>query len=518
MSRGNLVVAGAFVASYLALDWISYIHPMQRFSITPWNPQPALAIALLMLASQRWLPIVFIAAVAAEWLVRGAAPLAPSTLLVGAVLALGYAAIARALSGRFAIGAALEARADVLRLVCVVAVGALGTGILYIAALLAGGMGPVEDPFIALAQFWIGDAVGIVVTLPLLLMLTVPERRAQLVSIFRGRESVAYAIPTVAALVLVLATPPAYQLKFFYVLFVPLVLLATRYGLVGATLAAVLIQGAIIVSGELAGHEALTVFELQAFMIALTITGLFLGVTVDERWRAEEEVQRTMRMAAAGEMAAALAHELNQPLAALTSYARASQLLAQAAAPDRARLEDTLGKLVAEAGRAAEVVRRLRDFFRTGATRLAPASLHDVASRVVALLAARAQALGVALDHQVAEPLPPLMVDEMQLEVVIRNLLSNALEAAAGREGERSVRLQIVCDAGMVKATVTDSGAGVAANDAQRIFEPFTTTRAAGMGMGLAISRAIIEAHGGKLWAEAGARGVFCFTLPTSEA
>ena len=519
MNPRLFAIAAAFVAGYVALDWLSYIHPMQRFSITPWNPQPALAIALLMIGGQRWLPVVFVAALGAEWLVRGSPPAAPSTLLVGAVLALGYAAIARALCGRFAIGPALDSRRDVIRLVCVVAVGALATGILYIAALLASGMGPLEEPFVALVQFWIGDAVGIMVTLPFLLMLMVPERRAEMLAIVRRAEMLAYALPIAAALALVFATPPDEQVKFFYVLFLPLILIATRYGLVGATLATLLIQGAIIVTGELAGHKALTVFELQALLIALTVTGLFLGVAVDERRRAEEELRRSMRMAAAGEMAAALAHELNQPLTALTSYARASQLLAQSPDADPARLDETLGKLVSEASRAAEVVRRLRDFFRTGATRLAPVALDDVASRVIAMLGARAQTMGVALEQRVPEPIPPLMVDEMQLEVVIRNLVANALEAAAAREGERSVRVEIVRESpGRLKTTVLDSGGGVASADAHRIFEPFATTRATGMGMGLAISRAIVEAHGGKLWAEPGNRGVFCFTLPTAEA
>ena len=515
MSRGLVVVAVGFIVGYLALDWVSYIHPMQRFSITPWNPQPALAIALLMLGGQRWITLVFAGTLLAEWFVRGNSPVAPSTLLVAAVLALGYAAIARTLCGRFAIGAALDSLRDVLRLVGVAGVGALATGILYIAALLAGGLGPIDDPFLALVQFWIGDAVGIVVTLPFLLMITVPERRAELASIIRGRRSLAYA--ALAVLALILLAPAAYQVRFFYVLFLPLILIATRYGLAGATFATLLIQAALIVTGELAGRETLTVFELQAFLIALTVTGLFLGVTVDERRRAEQELRRTMRMAAAGEMAAALAHELNQPLASLASYARASQLLARAPERDSGRLEETLGKLVAEASRAAEVVRRLRDFFRTGATRLAPASLDEVASRVIALLDARAQALGVTLRHEATQSIPPLLVDELQVEVVIRNLLSNALEAAAARGGRREVRFEISRDAGLVTATVADSGGGIAPEDAQRIFEPFTTTRATGMGMGLAISRAIVEAHGGKLWAEAGNGGVFRFTLPASD-
>src|SRR5512142_2775107 len=106
----NVVLGTAFVAGYVALDWLSYIHPMQQYGITPWNPQPAFAIGLLALAGQRWLPALFLAAVLAEWLVRDAHGGWPSTLVIGAVLALCYAAIARALTGRFAVRPALDSR------------------------------------------------------------------------------------------------------------------------------------------------------------------------------------------------------------------------------------------------------------------------------------------------------------------------------------------------------------------------------------------------------------------------
>jgi C4-dicarboxylate-specific signal transduction histidine kinase len=158
-------------------------------------------------------------------------------------------------------------------------------------------------------------------------------------------------------------------------------------------------------------------------------------------------------------------------------------------------------------------VRRLRDFFRTGSTRLAPTDLARVAERAAASLSARASALSVNLSL-VAEGLPPVLADELQLEVVLKNLLANALEAAAGST-LREVRLSARAEGTRgVLVAVDDSGPGVLAADAARIFEPFETTRATGMGMGLAISRAIVEAHGGRLWVEPGPRGAFRMTLP----
>ncbi len=516
--RPALVAAG-FLAAYLALDWLSYIHPMQQYSITPWNPQPALAIALLMLGGQRWLPVVFLAMVLAEWAVRAAPAGWPSTLVIGAVLALGYAAIARALSGRFAVHPAIDSRRDAIRLVAVVSAGTLATGVLYIAALLASGVGPLERPYVALVRFWIGDAVGILVTLPIVLMLSQPRRRAELAAMLPQREMLGYTAATGLALAVVFSSPASEQVKLFYVLFLPLILMATRFGMVGASLAALVIQGGVIATGELAGYQALTVFEFQALLIALTVTGLFLGVTVDERRRAEAELRGTMRLAAAGEMAAALAHELNQPLTAVASYARASQLIAQQPEADRALLEATLAKLVAESTRAADVVRRLRDFFRTGTTHLAPLALAELAQGALASANAVAQARGVALALDAKPDLPTVLADGTQLEVVMRNLVANAVEAAAGGAPPRAVRVAIARDGDEhLRVCVLDSGGGVAPSDAQRIFEPFETTRASGMGMGLAISRAIVEAHGGRLWVEPGAHGDFRLTLPLAQA
>jgi signal transduction histidine kinase len=468
-----------------------------------------------MRGGQRTLPLVFVAAVLAEWVVRGTQGGWPSALLVSAVLSLGYAAIAHALTHRFAISPALTTGRDAGRLVVVVAAGALATGALFVASLLASRIGPMEEPFTALLRFWIGEAVGILVTLPFVLMCFVPARRAQMREMLREPETLLLVAGTALALAIVFASPAVEQVKLFYLLFLPLVFASVRLGLTGSVVATLTIQAAVIVSGEIAGYQALTIFELQSLLIALTVTGLFLGVTVDERRRTEIELRGTLRMAAAGEMAAALAHELNQPLTAVSSYARASQLIARSAQADPAALVQALDKLMAEATRAADVVRRLRDFFRTGSTRLTEASLGDAAGAAVESQRASAEARQAGLSLDVSPQLPRLRIDETQMQMVVRNLVANALEAAAATAPPRSVRVVLArAGDGGIEASVIDSGPGVAAADSERIFEPFETTRATGMGMGLAISRAIVEAHGGRLWAEPGPRGVFRFTLP----
>jgi len=231
-----------------------------------------------------------------------------------------------------------------------------------------------------------------------------------------------------------------------------------------------------------------------------------------------DELRRTLRLAAAGEMAAALAHELNQPLTALSTYGSACQQLLERNG-DVERLRDTIGRMVSEAHRAADVVRRLRDFFRTGATRLEPVALTELISTTVAKFSGKAQSLGVEL---AVEPIPAcmLLADKLQLEVVLRNLLDNALDAVSEQPvGSRRICIQAkTADKRCVRVRIEDSGPGLSAGMAEHLFEAFRSSKASGMGLGLAISRAIAEAHGGDLAVETAESGVFVLTLPTEGA
>ena len=280
----------------------------------------------------------------------------------------------------------------------------------------------------------------------------------------------------------------------------------------GVAVAVVVAQGAVIVAVNLSGDQALTVFELQALLMALTFTAFFVGVTVDERRRATEDLKRTLGLAVAGEMGAAIAHELNQPLLAVIAYAKASRLVAGDA--DRDRLEHTLDKLVDEAKRAADVVRRLRELFRLGAAQRTVADVCVPILRSVEALRSRAASLGTAMSVEVGGSLPEVLHDPVQIEVVMSNLLHNALDALDSVKKSGDVVVEIARTREGILVSVIDDGPGVAAGDAERLFEPLNTTKATGMGMGLTISRAIVDAHGGRMWIEPGPRGVVRFTLP----
>jgi C4-dicarboxylate-specific signal transduction histidine kinase len=243
---------------------------------------------------------------------------------------------------------------------------------------------------------------------------------------------------------------------------------------------------------------------------ALTLTALYLGVMMDERERANEGLRQSLRLATAGEMAGAIAHEVNQPLTALTNYARSAQMLL--AAGRDGELAAVIERILGEAQRASEVVRRLRDFFREGRTRLERVPVAELLESM-RQAAARSSVAEFTVNGEAG--LPDVLVDRLQIELVLRNLISNALEAIDG--SSLTGRIAVSArrhDAQHVRIVVADNGPGISAARRERVFEPFVSGKPTGMGLGLAVSRAIAEAHGGSLDAVPGAHGEFHLLLP----
>ncbi len=511
------VVGLGYVLSFLLLDWISYIRPFEGLNITPWNPQPALAIALLMLQQARWLWLVWLSLVTAELAVRGVPADWFVTLAATGALALSYAATARVLGMRLGRSLSLSTRRDLLWFVVVVLAGSLFSAMLYVTSLAIAGLVTGSPLHEAIIRYWIGDAVGLVVLLPILLALLNAQRRGALVLTAGSREWWLIAAVTVVLLAVVFGQADSNLFKFFYLLFLPVVWASARLGLSGAVLVSAVIQVGLIVTVQSASNADLTVFELQVLMAAAALTGLVLGVAVDERERATAELKGSLRLAAAGQMAAALAHELSQPLTALNSYAQASRLLVTSHdLPDHerlSRLAEVSQRMAVDALRASDVVKRLRDFFRSGSTQLQVVNLSMLLDEALAACQRHAEALEVEVQREVADSLPPVLADPVQIAVVLRNLVTNALEASSGMAAGRVV-LAAHRIAGAVRVEVRDTGPGVQGARLEALFEPGPSDKPGGMGVGLSICRAIVEAHGGSLWAEAGACGVFCFTLP----
>lgn len=258
------------------------------------------------------------------------------------------------------------------------------------------------------------------------------------------------------------------------------------------------------------------------------VRGFFsLASDVTERKQAEDAVRQhqaqlahALRLRTMGEMAAALAHELNQPLAAITAYATSCTLsLPPETAPEvRAQVE----QIANEAMRAGEVIRRVQNFARRVDPKWEPVNLNRVVEEAVRLVETEAHQLRIDLRLKLAPTLPLVEADSIQIEQVIINLLLNAFQAIElSRNGRRRVEVETMQrQDGQLELAVRDTGVGLPAGIAKKIFEPYFTTRPDGLGMGLAISRSIIEAHGGRLWASAnpsdGTGTTFRFNLPCS--
>jgi signal transduction histidine kinase len=518
-------VALGFAVLFLLLDWISFVHPMRGTHITAWNPQAALAIALLTrYPSSGWLvgPVM---AAAAAW--RGLPDPAVPTAVAALVSTLGFMATAAAL--RRALGP--ETRNAYLAFLAIAAVGAALQAGLYVGTLSVVGFELSDRVPGAFIRRWVADAVSIIVSLPVIFVLADRGRRAQTLAMLRTVEWWLVAAAALAASYAVFGRPAEDQFKFFYLLFVPVAWGAARFGNVGAVWSAALVQALLFTAVQADTYRPLTVFELHMLMTALGATGLLLGATVEERQRAEEALRASLHAAAAADMAAAMAHELNQPLTAMRTYARAAQLMAQQPAAPGANgppLVEVTDKLVAEVNRAGAVMKRLRDFFRQRGTELQPVALQTVIDEVVQSQAAHADAAGVTLQADCPPALPPVWIDAVQIAVVLRNLVSNAIEAAAPPPSTRfpiqpaaRVMVQAEAQGRQLVVRVQDSGPGIAADELGELFESRAGSRASskpgGMGIGLVISRSIIEAHEGRLWAEAGPGGKFSFSIPLLE-
>jgi signal transduction histidine kinase len=234
-----------------------------------------------------------------------------------------------------------------------------------------------------------------------------------------------------------------------------------------------------------------------------------------------EAVEQAFRGNLTEGLAAALAHELNQPLSAIASYTGAAQRILAATAEPPARAVEQLAKVAAQAKRAGDIIRRLREFFRGTSLEMNPVPLAEPVGGVLALLADEIGRVGAAVAVDVSADLV-VLADRLQIEQVLMNLIRNSLEALAGAaRGGRAIRIVAGRNAeGMIEVAVSDTGSGIAPQVLERLFEPFVTANALGMGLGLTISRSIVQAHGGKLWAEArpAIGAVMRFTLPAADA
>jgi signal transduction histidine kinase len=515
----------AFIALYVALDWVSYVQPYSPIGLTPWNPPPAIGLAMILRYGTIYGVWLAPAGLAAEIVLRGLPAPFAATLAAQAEVAIIYTALGVALKRWLGHAFDRPTLRDVIVLLAAALPATVLVALSVVGTYVAAGAIATPDPAAPAYLYWIGDMIGIAVFTPLALRLTRPgiDWSSLRPGRWEGLEWAAQAATIALAAWVSLGLKQTDQYDFFYLLLLPLVWIGLRRGLDGVCLANLAAQALVIGIAEYRQFAGTTVIEIQMLMLLMAAMCLALGTAVDERTRAEQELRRHQAAAAlasnvriADELSAAVVHELSQPLAALTTYLSACLRNLKGPKLNIAVIEGAIKKATVQAHRARDTLSKLREVFDRGEIERSPASLSALIADAVELVRSEPGFARISIEARLDADLPRVLADRTQVEQVLVNLMRNAMESL----GEaRSQMPRVVIDVrrrdGFAVVGVSDDGAGVPQEVAARLFEPFTTTKGHGMGLGLAICRRIVETHGGRLWLEPKAVGArFCFSLP----
>jgi len=369
---------------------------------------------------------------------------------------------------------------------------------------LAGQLQP-ESVWAAVLSACTGDLVGIATIAPICLAgLTALDERSLPEIGWRFAIEAAISMAVAAGLLGLLGAGS--QFLEWYPALLPVLWLALRYGWTGAVVAVLCVNiASALAAGLLPSAQAR--FELQMFMLMQSVTGLLLGGLTSARQLALERLRRQRaamlhldRLSHLGQLAAELTHEITQPLAAIATYARAGR---RSAGEDRAG--EALDLISQEANRLMEIVRRTRALSQNKPPVMAEIDLTEALTELRPLLKLETERANVVLECHAQENCPTVLADTVQMQQIVLNLVRNAIDAMADTPAEsRRIVLKIAPERhDRVMLSMTDTGAGFQdEGDVKRMFAPFVSSSLEGNGLGLAISRRIVEAHGGRIWAE----------------
>ena len=428
---------------------------------------------------------------------------------------------------------------DVLVLLAIGLLGAIINVVALTTFLLAFGQLDIRDIFQASAPLLVGDIIGIAVITPLMLRFVFRRPKIALRSLLSlVPEALLYIVGTGTVLWAIIGSGDVYGFRLFYLLFLPVAVVAVRHGLDGACLGLAVTQFGLIGLLHLSGNDARTFAEFQMLMLVLTATGLIIGVVISERQNSdrlareaearlkekEAEAAQAARFNLVSSMASALAHEINQPMTAARALARSAQhILRMPGGGDLTRANDNLTTMIAEIDHASGVVRHMRDFLRRGRPNISTIDIRSTLEEALTLVRAEASGNQVHIELDVSNDLPPAHGDRIQLQQVILNLIRNAIESIVGAR-QMDGHIRIVArrlDAPQrIEIGVSDNGPGVGDELAERLFHPLTTSKHEGLGLGLPICTSIVESHGGRIWLHTRQVGAteFRFSLPLEQS
>jgi len=502
--RRYLALSALFAVAFLLLDWATFAPSYAPLGVTPWNPSIGLGLAVVLRLGLGYAPVLAVAPLLSDLLIRDLPLSVGLSLIEALVTGLGYVgAAAILLHSRWRIDTSLETVRDLVTLVVVTTLAALFVAVCYITVLLAFGHLSTGRALTAVMRYWIGDIIGLLVLLPFLLKLSsrIPAFRAT-------TEGLMQSAMVLASVAVVFGASTQLRLPLSYLLFLPIMWIAARGGLIGVTGGLMLMQVAVMTALHLTSDDPGNVFMYQALMVALSICGLTIGVLVDERGRSErylrlqqDAIARAARIGTLGEVTTSLAHELNQPLTAAGNYARAMLTAVSTGQSGNDAAREAGRKALEQIERSASIISRLRDYISVGRLEV---GAHDVSALIaesVELMRPEIGRTGALVETFVPGPLPLLAVDRLQIQQVLTNLIRNAVEALEASQAERpqiTISASLILS-GFVEIAISDNGIGFPAGFRLARARPVASTKVDGLGIGLSLCQSIVDSHGGRL-------------------
>src|SRR5262245_21708571 len=499
------VYGGIFTVAYVLLERASVLFQLDGLSITLWKPSAAASLIFLLFAGVHFAPFVGLASLLTDFATDAGAPGLLASLGTSLVLAIGFAGLSLVLATAWR--GRKVGLSRVLGFLAIVAAGILLLALCHCLVLYLSGILSFERFFVALRNFWIGETLGIVSLLPAAIAVSqaIAEHRSPSRAEFI--DAAIFTALLAAALWIIFGLRRAHEYQLFYLLFIPVVWIAVRTGYAGVSLALPVVHALIVTIATVLGRTAYDLIAFQMLMLVLSGTGLLLGAAVTEAWvsvermRSQEtDLARATRHALVGATGTAVAHEISQPLAATTNYLHAARRILLASGGDNSRTQasEALAKAETEARRVRETLERVRDYVSSGRLQLSDVDLEGVITKIVTVIGRDAGARGVRIETHVKPQLPRARGDAIQLEQLLLNLIWNAVDAAS-TNAPGLVAIRALKRDGRLVVMVDDNGPGVSAAIADRLFEPFESTKQNGMGLGLTLVRQIVDAHAGTL-------------------
>lgn len=515
------IIGLGYLATYVFLDWVSFIQPFAPFGITPWNPPTGSSFIVVLLFGQRYLPLLFVAPLLADLFVRQLPLPWPLEIAACTIIGGGYAiGLSVLLRPATRFNPALASTRDLILLLGVAAVSSAAVAACYVGVLVGAGLLAPQVYAQAALQFWIGDVIGVAVVAPFALIVLTRGR-----SLSITRETALQIVAILAALAFVFVYAEKHRFEFFYFLFLPVIWMAVRGGLELVTIGILLTQVGLILGVQFLPREGVDVAAFQSLMLVLALSGLAAGSVVTEHRRTEAQLRlhqdslaKVARLGTIGEFAAMIAHEINQPLMAAGTYTRLTADTLRSVGPAGAGALETAEKAATQAQRAADVVRQLRALIRLDHSDRAPVAVERIVSDTLDLCRAKLDRHGVTARVTIDAGLPPVMVDLLQVEQVMINLLGNSVEAMSETDpSSRIVTIRAAALGDRVAVEVRDNGPGFPAEFDGPALPPLSSTKSEGLGVGLSLCRSIVASHGGELAIGGGPDGaVVSFTLPVA--